>query len=109
MFKVSKRLGRNETELQRFVKLTDAEQFIFEKLREDQTYKVISSYAVYEGFDLLKEYTEKDLPPEVQASGAGQAGSGQSFSPTPLAMSPRPASLPRSGFKDEEKDDKKNP
>lgn len=106
MLKVTKRLGRNEIDLQQFSKQAEAEAFIFEKLREDQVYKMNTSYILYEGFDAVKEYTAADLPPESPASGGASQGSQQSFSPTPFVMAPRPGSLPKSGFKEEDDKDK---
>lgn len=105
MFKVVRRLGRNETVLEQFNKQQDAEKFIFEKLREDTLYKLVSSYLLYEGMDILREYTEKDLPPEVPSSSGSSQGSRQSFNPTPFNAAPRPASMPKSGFKEESDDD----
>jgi hypothetical protein len=103
--KVIKRLGRSETELQQFDSQKEAESFIFEKLREDQSFKLNTAYLLYEQYDLLKEYTEKDLPQEIRSDDTSQS-SRQSFNPTPFVMAPRPGSLPKSGFKEEDDKDK---
>jgi hypothetical protein len=94
-----------------FTKETDALKFIQDKLKEDILFKVNATYCLYEGADLMREFTQddaaaapasKDAPTGSSASGAG---SRSSFTPTPFNNAPRPPGMPHSWIKDE--DDKK--
>jgi hypothetical protein len=97
MFVVTKRFGRAETRVKEFTQELAAESFILEKLREDRSFKLMATYCLYEGADLLKEYTQDNIPVDTasdesaaaDASSASQKGSGQSFRPTPFNTSPR--------------------
>ncbi len=119
MFLVTKRFGRNESRLQSFKNEQDAEQFIIEKLREDKQFKVIATYCLYEGADLIREYTQSDIPvggtassssssDDHQTAGGGQ-GRGSSFTPNPFSTSPKPAGMPQGwgSAKDDEKEKNK--
>ncbi|MDA8561906.1 hypothetical protein N9L02_02195 [Gammaproteobacteria bacterium] len=109
MFVVMKKFGRNETRVANYSKEQEAISAILEKLKEDKSYKLDATYCLYEGADLLKEYNQKDIPVSASDSAennseASKKGSSQSFSPTPLNMTPSLG--PRSSIKDV--DDKKD-
>jgi hypothetical protein len=95
MFVVTKRYGRTETRVGDFTKEQDAVKFIMEKLQEDRNFKLIATYGLYEGVDLLKEYTQDNLLVSGEDSGtadttsASKTGSGKSFAPTPFNTAPR--------------------
>ena len=114
MFQVTKRFGRNENRLQSFKNEREAEIFIFEKLREDKQFKVIATYCLYEGADLIREYNQSDIPASTsssvsdQAGGSQQGGRSSSFNPNPFSTSPKPAGMPQGwgSAKDDEKEGK---
>lgn len=95
MFIVTKRYGRSETRVSDFSKEQDAVHAIMEKLQEDRHYKLMATYCLYEGADLLREYTQDDTPAivsdksESDASSAAKQGSGKTFAPTPFNTTPR--------------------
>lgn len=110
MFVVTKRFGRGaETRVKEFTKEPEAIQFIMEKLKEDQQFKVVAIYGLHEGADLVREFTESDLPPDTTShqdsdnSSASQRGSGQTFNPSPFNTTPRIG--PQTGLRDVPKDD----
>lgn len=104
MFSVAKRFGRSESRLDNFNKQADAEKFIQEKLQEDIRFKVNATYALYEGADLLREYTQDDVvsAPADTSSSAQGAGSRSSFTPTPFNTAPRPGGVPHNWVKDDD-------
>jgi len=112
MYSVTKRFGRTETRIKDFPKEADAMIFIKEKLLEDIRFKIMASYCLYEGADLLKEFTQQEVQSEEtgdSSDGGGasqQRGTGQSFSPTPFATAPRIG--PQSYVKDHKDDEKKD-
>lgn len=113
MFLVTKRFGRNENRLQSFKNEREAEVFIIEKLREDKQFKVIATYCLYEGADLIREYNQSDIPTNVTSSSVDQASNGQagrssSSSPNPFSTTPKPAGMPQGwgSAKDDEKEGK---
>lgn len=95
MFVVTKRYGRNESRVGDFRAEQDAITVIMEKLKEDRHFKLMATYCLYEGADLLKEYTQDAIPVSASdnssaADAAGsQKGSGKSFAPTPFNTTPR--------------------
>lgn len=115
MFIVTKRFGRAESRLSDFKKEQDAIAYIMERLNEDKGVQSTATYGLYEGADLLKEYTQQDIPvsanktnDEASDSGPGsQRSSGRSFAPTPFDTSPRMG--PRTWVRDagEDESDKK--
>ena len=115
MFVVTKRFGRSETRLRDFNKEADAKQFIQDQLQDDIRFKLLATYGLYEGADLLQEFTQKDIIEQASDSdssssgGSGQgAGSRSSFSPTPFNTTPRPGGMPPNWIKEEGEDkDKK--
>jgi len=114
MFTVTKRFSRAEMPERGFKTQQDAENFIYEKLREDIKFKLTATYCLYasEGGELLKEFTQRDIPSASSnsssvESSSGQKGSGQTFSPSPFSSSPRPGGMPQN-WKNEDKDDKKD-
>lgn len=114
LFTVMKCFGRSETRENEFKKQSDAEQFIRDKLREDINLKINAIYRIYEGMDLLKEFTQKDAasapiaPTSASESGSQQKGSRQVFSPSPLQTSPRPKGIMSPHWKNENEDGDKN-
>lgn len=113
MFVVAKRFGRIETRLKEFSKQPEAESFIMEKLREDIQFKLMATYCLYEGADILREYTQMDVAtptntnPSEDSSDTPSSqgkGSGKSFAPTPFSTTPRLG--PQSWIKDDEDKDK---
>lgn len=106
MFAVVKRFGRSESRLQNFSNEADAIRFIHEKIREDRQFKVIATYGLYEGADLIQEFTQSDVPEDSgtsdQGGGGQKRGSGQSFAPTPFNTAPRLPGVPHSWVKDDE-------
>ncbi len=100
MYVVKKRFGRSETTVQEFLDEKNAEHFIVEKLREDERFKIKDAiYCLYEGADLHREFTQKDIPASTgSAAGApisgGQGqGQGQVFNPSPLNMKLTPGGM----------------
>lgn len=109
MFAVTKKFGRQENRIKDFPKEAEAIEFIMDKLREDIRFKIMASYCLYEGADLLREYTHADVAVETPAAteesgGSAGKGSGRSFAPTPFATTPRVG--PQSWIRED--DDKKN-
>jgi hypothetical protein len=108
MFVVTKRFGRSESRMSDFAKQSDAEKFIQEKLQEDIRFKVNATYGLYEGADLLREFSQRDAvatpaaASPVDAGSAQAAGSRSSFTPTPFNTAPRPGGIPHSWVKDED-------
>jgi hypothetical protein len=115
MFVVTKRFGRAETRLRDFSKEADAKKFIQEQLQDDIRFKLTATYGLYEGADLLQEYTQQDAIKQEStgdsSSGGSEgqgAGSRSSFSPTPFNTTPRPGGMPPNWIKDEDENkDKK--
>lgn len=115
MFTVTKRFSRSEMPERGFTTQQDAEDFIYEKLREDIKFKLTATYCLYasESGDLLKEFTQRDVPSALSDSSSGveyssgQKGSGQTFSPSPFSSSPRPGGMPQN-WTNKDKDDKKD-
>lgn len=104
MFVVTKRFGRNETRVGDFRVEQDAIAAIMEKLKEDRHFKLMATYCLYEGADLLKEYTQQDIPASrddhsTADSAGSQKGSGKTFAPTPFNTTPRLG--PQSWVKDD--------
>ncbi len=112
MYSVTKRFGRTETRIKDFPKEADAMIFIKEKLLEDIRFKIMASYCLYEGADLLREFTQQEVETgetgDSSGSGSQQRGTGQSFAPTPFATTPRigPQSFVRDNKEDDKKDEK---
>ena len=111
MYKVTKRFGRgSEVDVgKKFNNETEAKNYITEKLLDDYNFKIIDTiYSLYEGLDKISEFSQRDVKPSAneQSSSSQQKGSGQSFSPTPFQIGPRPKGMPVSGFKEDEKKDK---
>lgn len=115
MFVVTKRFGRSETRLGDFKKEIEAKQFIQKQLQDDIRFKLTATYGLYEGADLLQEFTQQDaIKQSADDSSSGSDSSGQgagsrsSFSPTPFNTAPRPGGVPHNWVKDENEDkDKK--
>ncbi len=107
LYKVAKQFARGpEVSVAQFNNMNEAKQFIFEKLAEDVRMKLKVTYRIYEGMDLVEEFTESQLPKSVTDSGSSSgsgAGSGQrsGFQPTPFNNSPRPPGMPPNWVKDD--------
>ena len=108
MYYVAQRFGSTETRIKDFSNEPEALRFIMEKLQEDKLYKLNAVYCLYEGMDLIGEYSQDDLvqAPTDEESSASQKGSEKSFRPTPFNTTPRlgPQSWIVGG--DDDKDDK---
>lgn len=112
MYQVKKRFARGaETFVAEFKVEQEAEIFIKKKLEEDARLKVNTAYCLYEGADLVREFTQQDIDPSsisAETSVPGQQkSSGQRFSPSPLHTAPRPKGFPQSGFKNKEEGEEK--
>src|SRR5579872_734689 len=113
LYKVMKQYARgSNTLVAEFNNTNDAKLYIQTKLAEDARLKVKATYQLLEGMDVLEEFSEAaDTSSSSDSSGSSAAGSGQrsSFQPTPFNMAPRPAGIPHSSFKedDKEEEDKK--
>ncbi len=113
LYKVMKQYARGaETLIAQFNDTADAKLFINAKLIEDARLKVKVTYRLLEGMDVLEEFSDVQGASDVSGVGSA-AGSGSqqrsSFQPTPFNMAPRPAGIPHSWVKDDDKkeDDKK--
>jgi hypothetical protein len=106
MFRVTQKIGRSEIDLQqRFTKQVEAENFIKQKIAEVPSYSVKPSYCLYEGEDFIQEFTQNsvtDATSTTQNQSSSSQGKGQTFSPTPFNMAPRPGGVPHNWVKDEE-------
>ena len=113
MYQVKKRFLRGaETLAAEFKVEKEAEIFIKKKLEEDARLRVNAIYCLYEGADLLREFTQQDMDISsfnVKASEPAeqQKSSGQRFNPSPLNTAPRPKGFPQSGFKNKEEGEEK--
>lgn len=110
MFVVTKRFGRIETRVNEFKQYNEAERFILEKLREDIQFKLMATYCLYEGADILREFTQADAEADTESGASsdssgseGGKGTGKSFAPTPFSTSPRLG--PHTWIKDDNKDE----
>jgi hypothetical protein len=110
MYKVTKKFARgSESPVGSYKTMAEAKQVIQEKLAEDAAHKVMATYCLYEGFDLMEEFDQSKL--QTSAASGDQEGSGssssksssQSFRPTPFSMTPAPKGTPRSFIVDEDK------
>ena len=118
MYVVTRRFDRGSNiRLKDFNKRIDAEDFIQERLQEDFNFKinVNAIYGLYEGADILKEYTQADKLAKSQesssssdASSSQSAGSRSSFNPNPFNTAPRPAGMPNHWSKDTNDGQKKS-
>ena len=115
MFIVTKRFGRTETRLpETFKTEAEAVHFIHQKLQDDFQYKILAQYGLYDGADLMREYSQKDLTANNadvstgSGESAGGKGSSQSFRPSPFSTTLRMG--PQSYLKDDDvaKEDKKD-
>lgn len=114
MYRVTKKFVRGpESPIGTYKTIDEAKKVIQEKLQEDATLKINTTYLLYEAFDeLIEQFDQSKLVASTgsqsQDSGSSQRGSSQSFSPSPFSTTPQPKGMPRSWVKDEDKkDDKK--
>ncbi|HSW94255.1 MAG TPA: hypothetical protein VLJ15_07895 [Gammaproteobacteria bacterium] len=111
LYRVTKQYGRGgETPVAQLDNIQAAKALIQEKLLEDARFKVRATYRLWEGMDLLREFTEADII-ETRSSGSdsdqGGAGQGQRsrFQPTPFNATPRPPGSPPNWIKDDDEED----
>lgn len=107
LFRVTKQYARgNDILVAQFNDANDAKIFINARLIEDARVKVKVTYRLFEGMELLEEFTESSAT-TGGSSGGSSAGAQQrtSFQPTPFNATPRPPGMPSNWLKDE--DDKK--
>ncbi len=108
MYVVKKHFGRTETRAGDFRTEQEAIAAIMDKLKEDKNFNLPATYGLYEGMDLIKEYTQDDIPasatePSSDSTGASGKGSGKSFAPNPFSTTPRLG--PQTWVKDDNKDE----
>lgn len=89
---------------QQFQKMDDAKHFIMDSLRDNAAMKINVVYRLYEWDDLLHTFSSADPSMQDDTSSLGGQGKGASFRPSPLNTSPRPAGMPHSSFKDDDKE-----
>ena len=112
MYKVTKQFsGRPETPDKSFKNEAEAKAYINEQLEKDYNFKILNTtYHLYEGFDKIGQFTQRDVDFSSKSAASDSSskgvGAGQSFQPSPFQTAPRPTGLPKSGFKDNEEDDK---
>ncbi len=111
LYKVTKQYARgSDAPVAEFNELNDAKLFIEAKLQADARLKVKITYRLFEGIELLQEFTESSQPASSGGAGQGQgAQQSSSFQPTPFKTAPRPGGMPQSWIKDSGKkeEDKK--
>lgn len=113
IYRVTKKYGTGADILvTQFNNINDAKKHIQEKLIEDARYKLKVTYRLWEGMDMLEEFTEAQVTESASDSDSGAgSGAGQrsGFQPTPFNMAPRPPGMPHSWIKDDDdqKDDDK--
>lgn len=111
MYKVTKKFARgSETPVGSYKTLTEAKKVIQEKLAEDAAHKVVATYCLYEGFDLMEEFDQSKLADstasrEEEGGASSSKSSSQSFRPTPFSTTPAPKGMPRSFMQDDDKKD----
>lgn len=110
IYKVTKRYQHgSETQVGTFKTFVAATEFIQDQLQNDADHKVIATYHLYEGMDLLEKFdqskrVEKKNATQGQEAGSQQGGSGQRSGPSPLSTRPQPKGMPQSwGHADEPK------
>jgi hypothetical protein len=87
-YDVGRRFPRGEEKIiAKFADESDATEFMEAKVAWDHKTKVNSIYRLYHDEEILKEADAS----EHQTLESSDVGSGQRFSPTPLANSPKPA------------------
>lgn len=110
MYKVTKRFGSGaEIQVGLFNQEREAKTFIQQKLEDDHRLQMLNTtYSMYEGVDKIRDFAQndRDISSAEEEASSQKKGSGQSFQPTPFQMGPRPAGIPRSGFKEDEEQDK---
>lgn len=113
LYRVTKQYGRGgESPVAQFDNMKDAKALIQEKLLEDERFRVKATYRLWEGMDLLREFTEADIERSSSGrdsesdGGAGGAGQRSRFQPTPFNATPRPSGSPPNWIKDEDEEDK---
>lgn len=112
IYRVTKKYARGpESPVGTYKNLNDARKVIQDKLADDAAHRVIASYCLYEGFDLIEELDQSALKVTERDQGQGESSgqgksSTQSFRPTPFSTTPMPKGTPRSFIVDE--DDKKD-
>src|SRR6185295_731819 len=106
-FSVKQLFGRTETLLEEFSTQKEAENFIYNKLREDNNLKLTSKYGLYDDLgELVQEFTQKNIPStpassEDQARGQ-KSGPTSSFRPTPFNTAHQPTRKPHNTLKEED-------
>ena len=109
LYKVTKQYARGtDAPMAEFNDINDAKIFIFARLAEDAKLKVKVTYRLFEGVEMLEEFSESQASVSgvSQASGSS-AGQKSNFQPTPFNAAPRPAGMPHSWIKDDEEKSKK--
>ena len=106
-FKVAAKYARGPEQLiAKFNTTDDAKAYIQGKLANDVSLRVSVSYLLYDMGELVETFEPGSGGGEgAQGSGGGQQQtSANSFRPTPLQTTMRPAGMPPSSFRDASKD-----
>ncbi|HLB42864.1 MAG TPA: hypothetical protein VJN02_08475 [Gammaproteobacteria bacterium] len=86
-----------------FDDLGKAESFINGEMAANLSLNIKASYRIYEGVDLVKEYSpEKNNLNTTQSSGSQGQTSTAGFRPTPFNKAPRPSGVPQKWEQDDE-------
>ncbi|EKD54246.1 MAG: hypothetical protein ACD_60C00105G0004 [uncultured bacterium] len=103
LYKITKQYARGtDIPVAEFNDMNDAKLFVSAKQEEDAKLRVKVTYRLFEGLDLLQEFTESAGSTSISSSGGGVQQK-SSFQPTPFNNAPRPAGMPHSWVKDDEK------
>ncbi len=104
LFKVTKQYSRgSDIPVAEFNDINDAKSFIEAKIDYDVRVKVKVTYRLFEGMELLDEFSTDQASSGGSQSSSG-AGTGQTtrFQPTPFNATPRPQGLPPNWLKDDD-------
>jgi hypothetical protein len=116
-YKVQKKYAKGPEQLvAKFDNLKAAQKFINESLESDASMRVNCTYILYDMGEPMETHDQTTYAVTRNAasssssdndSSSGGKGSGQHARPTPLQTTLRPAGMPLSTFKNENKDEQK--
>ncbi len=110
LYKVTKQYARGtDVPVAEFNDINDAKIFVFARLAEDAKLKVKVTYRLFEGIEMLEEFSESPASASggVSQTSGSSAGQKSSFQPTPFNAAPRPPGMPHNWIKDDEEKSKK--
>lgn len=103
LLKVTKQYSRGaDIPVAHFADINDAKLFIQAKLADDARLKIKVTYKLFEGLDLLEEFSETTEAGSSFASSTQRSGG----TPSPFNIAPRPPGMPPAWAKSDE--DKKS-